>query len=265
MRLTINHTTRYRFDGPVSHALHQARLRPKSTPGQDVVEWTLDIEGGRTECSFVDQHGSLVDLISAETGGSELVVTCRGQVETSDTSGMSGRRLSGPPLWYYLRQTALTEVDIGIRLLLEGLDSESDSVAQLHALSSAISEKVEYLTGQTDAQTTAEEALQSGAGVCQDHAHVFVAAARTLGFPARYVSGYLMMNDRIDQDATHAWAETYIDGIGWTGFDVSNRISPDSRYVRLATGLDYSEAAPIRGIVVGPNTESMLVSVQVQQ
>jgi len=112
---------------------------------------------------------------------------------------------------------------------------------------------------------TAEEAMAGGTGVCQDHAHIFIAAARAGGVPARYVSGYLMMDDRIDQDASHAWAEGYVAGLGWVGFDISNRQSPDERYVRLAVGRDYHDAAPISGLRIGDAQESMIVNLQVQQ
>ncbi|MEL6744620.1 MAG: transglutaminase family protein, partial [Pseudomonadota bacterium] len=104
-----------------------------------------------------------------------------------------------------------------------------------------------------------------GQGVCQDHAHVFLSAARLLDVPCRYVSGYLMMDDRVLQDATHAWVEAHVPQLGWVGFDVSNRISPDERYVRVATGLDYSDAAPLKGLRLGTQPESLVVSVQVQQ
>jgi len=128
-----------------------------------------------------------------------------------------------------------------------------------------IADKVAYRTNETDSRTTAEDALQQGQGVCQDHAHIFITVARLLGYPARYVSGYLMMTDRVDQDAGHAWAEAWVDGLGWTGFDVSNGISPDARYIQVATGLDYSDAAPIRGLVYGAGAENLVVSIQVQQ
>jgi len=122
-----------------------------------------------------------------------------------------------------------------------------------------------YDTEQTHANTLAEDALAQGHGVCQDHSHVFVSSARLLGFPARYVSGYLMMNDRVEQDATHAWAEAYVDGVGWIGFDISNAISPDERYVRVATGLDYADCAPITGVRYGAEKGTMEVEIQVQQ
>ena len=126
-------------------------------------------------------------------------------------------------------------------------------------------EAIRYEPGWTDADTKAEDALEKGHGVCQDHAHVFIAAARLLGYPARYAGGYLMMNDRIQQDAGHAWAEVHVENIGWVGFDISNAISPDSRYVRVATGLDYREAAPVSGMRFGASSESLDVSIQVQQ
>jgi transglutaminase-like putative cysteine protease len=124
---------------------------------------------------------------------------------------------------------------------------------------------VAYETGHTDAATTAEDALAKGKGVCQDHAHLFIGAARLLGVPARYVSGYLMMNDRTDQDAGHAWAEAHVDGLGWVGFDVSNGIGPDARYVRVASGRDYAEAAPVTGISWGESGSTLSVSLAVEQ
>ena len=135
----------------------------------------------------------------------------------------------------------------------------------LHNLSTTISERVGYETGQTHVNTTAEEAAAAARGVCQDHAQIFISAARTIDVPARYVSGYLMMNDRTEQEATHAWAEAWVQGLGWVGFDVSNGISPDPRYVRVATGRDYRDAAPITGISFGPAAEQLTVSLAVEQ
>ena len=112
---------------------------------------------------------------------------------------------------------------------------------------------------------SAEEALAAGHGVCQDHAQIFIGAARLLGFPARYVSGYLFMENNVEQEASHGWAEAYVDGLGWVGFDVANGISPDERYIRVATGLDYKEAAPVSGMRFGDGGEAMTVTLQVQQ
>ena len=266
MRLTISHTTRYHYDEPVHYALQQLRLTPKSRAGQKVVQWDIAVDGGTKQLEYDDQHNNHVTLIGFEDGQTEVTVRCDGVVETTDTSGVIGTHGGFAPLWLFLRPTPLTRAGNNVRKLVKaaGGDFEGD-IERLHALSSAIAETVTYEIGKSHSATTAEEALDAGHGVCQDHAHVFVAAARAMGYPARYVSGYLMMNDRIDQDASHAWAEAHVDGIGWGGFDVSNGISPDERYVRVATGLDYVEAAPVSGMRLGDGDESMVVSLQVQQ
>ena len=134
-----------------------------------------------------------------------------------------------------------------------------------HALSSAIREAVAYEVGGSETEWTAEEALKAGKGVCQDHSHVFIACAREMDIPARYVSGYLKMDDRDEQDATHAWAEAHVPDLGWVGFDVSNAISPDMRYVRVATGLDYDEVAPVSGTRFGGAGEKLSVEIEVAQ
>ena len=153
-----------------------------------------------------------------------------------------------------------------MKALVAALDADrTDTLATLHALSRAVLGAVAYEIGHTDADTPAEEAVAAGRGVCQDHAHVFIGCARALGIPARYVSGYLMMNDRIDQEAGHGWAEAHVANLGWVGFDVSNGISPDARYVRVATGCDYREAAPVTGISYGAGDSALRVRLEVEQ
>jgi len=159
----------------------------------------------------------------------------------------------------------LTEAGNGIAELAAPCEKATDKLAALHDLSERIRRAVTYTTGSTHPETTAEDALVGGQGVCQDHAHIFVSAARMAGLPSRYVSGYLLMDDRVEQDATHAWAETYLDYLGWVGFDVSNGHSPDERYIRVASGLDYRDAAPVSGLRQGQGDESLIVSLQVQQ
>ncbi|MBL3567627.1 transglutaminase family protein, partial [Rhodovulum sulfidophilum] len=135
---------------------------------------------------------------------------------------------------------------------------------RLHALLRVVHGAVGYEIGVSRPDWTAEEALAAGKGVCQDHAHVFVACAREMGFPARYVSGYLM-TDGVQYEASHAWAEAHVEGLGWVGFDVSNEMSPDGRYVRVATGLDYAEAAPVTGSRMGGSGEALSVEIEVAQ
>ena len=262
-RRTITHTTRYTYDAPVSYALQKARLRPQDGPGQSVLDWTLEVEGGRIETSYRDHYGNLVDLISTDPGATEVAITAKGACDVLDMSGITGAVYGRAPLWHFAQPTALTTPDEAITALSR--DLTTDTLAALHETAAAILKAVPYETGHTDPGTTAAQAMAGGAGVCQDHAHIFIAAARAGGLPARYVSGYLYMPDREDQDASHAWAEVHVNDIGWVGFDVSNGISPDDKYIRIATGRDAADATPLSGMRQGGADAQMVVTLQVQQ
>lgn len=253
MKLSIRHTTHYAFAQPVVHALQRVRLTPKETQGQRIIDWQMTFDNAYAELQYDDQHFNHVTLIGLAPGAREVTVTCQGTVETDDNAGVIGRHSGHLPLWSFLRQTPLTRPGAKLRALLREVPGPVDDAPLdfLHALSGLIRERIAYEAGRTHSATTAEEAVGHAAGVCQDHAHIFIGAARAVGIPARYVSGYLMMDDRIEQEATHAWAEAHVDGLGWVGFDVSNGIAPDPRYVRVATGSDYRDAAPVTGISIG--------------
>jgi transglutaminase-like putative cysteine protease len=146
---------------------------------------------------------------------------------------------------------------------LEGVGA--DALERAHALARAVTEAVAYRSGTTGPGTSAAEALEQGCGVCQDQAHVLISAALTQEIPARYVAGYLFTGDDDDVmgQASHAWAELHVAGLGWVGFDPANRRCPDDSYVRLGSGLDAVGAAPIRGVTEGAGEEDLVVSVEV--
>lgn len=265
MRIAIEHTTHYHFSPGIQNGLQRLRLTPRNSQGQSVIEWAVHFEGARVQLEYDDHNANRVTLISFEPGTREVSIRCEGVVETSDQSGIVGRTAGYLPRWHFLEPTPLTQVGPKVRALGARLAPGADMLARLHALSDLVADAVTYELGHTDAASTAEAVLAAGHGVCQDHAHVFIAAARAIGVPARYVSGYLLMDDRIDQDAGHAWAEAEVEGLGWVGFDISNRICPDARYVRVASGADYRDAAPVTGIRVGSSDETMHVRLAVQQ
>lgn len=265
MKLQISHTTEYVFDQPVEYALQKIRLRPMSNTAQQVGDWALAIDGGKLEAGYKDHYGNMVDLVSAFEGTQKLTVTATGDVTTLNSTGVLGMVFGRMPLWHFQNETPQTKAGAKTKEIAAMIGQGATPLDGVHSASAAILEAVPYLTGQTTADTTAEEAFKIGKGVCQDHAHIMLAAARHAGLPARYVSGYLMMNDRVDQDASHAWAEVYLDDLGWVGFDVSNGVSPDERYVRIAIGLDAYTSAPISGLRLGSGNETMIVSLQVQQ
>jgi len=268
MRLAVRHVTHYRFDPPLAHGLQRLRLAPKESHGQSIQSWTMDLQGARVECAYDDHNHNHVTLISVLPGTAEVVIACTGTVDTADRAGVVGKHGGRMPLWTFLQQTELTRPGARMKALAAAVERDhgrDDSLALLHGLSQAVLDVVAYEPGHTDAATPAEAAVATGKGVCQDHAHVFIGCARLLGVPARYVSGYLMMNDRVDQEAGHGWAEAHIDGLGWVGFDVSNGISPDARYIRVASGRDYAEAAPVTGISFGAADSTLSVSLAVEQ
>ena len=262
MRLKISHTTEYHYDDPVHYSLQRLRLTPKTQPGQVVRNWKTTVEGAHLEAGYSDHFGNHVDLVSTDAEQVTIRILAEGEVETEDRAGVFGPHQGFAPLWLFLRETPLTKPGKLVRDLAKATTADNE-LARMHALMRAIHEAVAYRPGETAADTTAEQALEKKQGVCQDHAHIFIAAARHLAIPARYVSGYLLM-DEPAQTASHAWAEVHLQGLGWVGFDAANDICPNDRYVRLSTGLDYQDAAPVSGMVMGKAAETMSVSITVE-
>jgi transglutaminase-like putative cysteine protease len=251
MRLTIDHTTTYHFAAPIRKGLQRLRLTPVPSRGQSVIAWDIECEGATVECGYDDEYANRVTLVGINPGAHDVTIRAHGLVETRDEAGVVGRHTGYLPLWHFTRDTPLTARGDRIAALVAGIGDGvvHDQLATLHALTERVRAAVVYTLGASDVATTAEAALGAGRGVCQDQAHVFIAAARALGIPARYVSGYLLIDGRAEQDAGHGWAEGFVDGLGWIGFDVANAICPDDRYVRVASGRDYGDAAPVKGLM----------------
>ena len=263
MRLSIRHVTAYEYDAPVGWGLQQLRLTPKATGAQRVLSWDIAVEGGRRELSFEDQHRNHVDLVSFEPEATRLVVTAQGEVEVDDRAGIVGPHGGFAPLWLFQGTTPRTAPGPGCERLVAAVSGEERMLLRLHDLSAAVAEAVVWTEGTGGVARGAEEAIAAGTGVCQDQAHVLIACARAMGVPARYVSGYLRLDGQDEAAATHAWAEAWLPDLGWVGFDVANAMSPDDRYVRVATGLDYAEAAPVSGTRRKQGGERLSVTVSV--
>lgn len=264
MRLKISHRSEYAYSSPVNYALQRVRLLPRSGPTQDVIGWTVKIDGAVEEARYRDHFGNDTRLVSAHGAAHAVALIAEGEVETRDTAGVVGAHDGFAPLWLFGAATELTTPGPKLKAFAKSAPGGGD-IERLHALMAAIGDRVAYVVGSTSTTTTAEEAMALGQGVCQDHAHIFIAAARMLGYPARYVGGYLRLDDRVDQVAGHAWAEAHVDGLGWVSFDPSNGISTDDRYVRLATGRDYRDAMPVSGIRFGQVDERLDVRISVEQ
>ncbi len=265
MLLKVNHVTRYAYDQPVRAAVQSHRLTPSVFDGQKVLSWTVSVSDGQKGGGFRDGAGDWVQSWSILGPVSEILVRVEGEVETRDLAGVlrGHKEVIAPEC--YLADTMLTEVDKALIGLTEGLRDASDALACAHELSRRVSDAIAYVPGVTDTDTTASEAMAKGEGVCQDQSHALLAVARHLDMPARYVSGYLQATlGGESHDAAHAWAEIWIAGLGWVGFDPANRCCPDEKYIRLGSGLDSRDAAPIRGISRGFGRETLDVTVRVQ-
>ncbi|WP_126976041.1 transglutaminase family protein [Frigidibacter oleivorans] len=264
MILSVTHVTTYRYDAPVRGAVQSLRLTPSLCDGQRVIRWQIGVEGGMRGAAFRDGAGDWIESWSLRGPATEIAVSVSGEVATTDMAGvLRGHREQVPPE-VYLRDTASTRSEAGlVDLAHAGIEGATGALDRAHRLAAAVAEAVAYKPGATEAHTTAAEALALGEGVCQDHAHVLIACARLLETPARYVSGYLEAGSDMAQEAAHAWAELWIEGLGWVGFDPANACCPDTRYIRLGSGLDAQDAAPVRGVARGRVTESLDVSVAV--
>jgi transglutaminase-like putative cysteine protease len=266
MLLTVDHVTLYRYSQPVRGVVQSHRLTPSKFDGQRVLNWEVIVSDGIRGGSFVDGAGDHIQAWTVQGPVSEITVTVRGKVETTDLVGvLRGHKEKVPPQCY-LGATAATTADMALAELADSVDADDNGLALAHALSARVSDIITYRTGTTHAMTTAAEALAQGQGVCQDQAHALLVLARRNNIPARYVSGYLhSTQDGAAHEAAHAWAELWLEGLGWVGFDPANRCSPDERYIRLGSGLDAMDAAPIKGTARGQGAESLDVKLEVQQ
>ena len=266
MKLKISHETVYRYDHPIRNFVQSLRLTPSVFEGQKAHDWLIDVSGGVKGPSFRDGAGDWIEGWTVRGPAEEVVVRITGRIETRDTAGvLRGHREMIHPM-AYLRDTKATRADAALGNLAESVSNASDKLDLAHKLSAAVHGAIAYHSGVTETQTTAAEALELGEGVCQDHAHALIALARLRGMPGRYVSGYLhSTRDGQSHDAAHAWAEIHVEGLGWVGFDAANACCPDERYVRLGSGLDAADAAPIRGIAIGEGLEKLDVAVRVEE
>ncbi|PZU60934.1 MAG: transglutaminase family protein [Sphingobium sp.] len=264
MKLLVRHQTSYSYGAGSSRVAMLLKLMPRDYEGLRVLEWQVSINDeailGFTPNGFGDLEALWIRHDRLET----VNVVAEGLVETSDHAGIVRGLVERCHPQIYLRRTPLTEASPEIRDLAEAAQG-SDLLDRMHRLSDLVRDAVAYRAGATGPDTSAAEALTIGSGVCQDHAQIFIAAARSVGVPARYVVGYLATQDGEALHETHAWSEVLVPGVGWIGFDTSNRVCTTDAYVRLAAGLDAHDAAPVRGSAMAAGTIQIDADVRIAQ
>jgi len=262
MQMHIRHETRYRYERPVKYSVQSLHLTPRRDLNQRALTWTITAPGRRLE--QVDAYGNISHLLTIEEPHREITIVVRGVVETVDTEG---RQDDGPlsPL-AYLAPTKLTAPNEELKAFAHStLQTVTDPRTRAQVLAEAVFDAVRYKSGTSDVADSAALAFKSGEGVCQDHAHVYIASARAVGMPARYVSGYLYTGDANDA-ASHAWVDVWLGAeIGWQSMDVTHKRPAVRTYCRLAVGRDYLDAAPVRGVRQGGGGEKMEANVLVAE
>lgn len=261
MRLSILHRTTYRYASPVFYSIQHLRLTPRDELHQRTLRWRLKTPGRTT--AALDAYGNLVHTLALTHAHGDVELEARGEVEVDPLDeGRLDEASGGPPPMTYLASTPLTEPDDGVREFaarhLKG--------ASRHALldfACEVCSVIDYQAGTTEVTSTAAQALALGRGVCQDHAHVFIAGCRTRGLPARYVSGYVHPGDA-PHAASHAWADVFLPDDGWVSIDVTHRRFASDYLCRLAVGRDYVAASPVRGVRIGGGDETMEVRVNIR-
>jgi len=268
MLIRVSHLTTYTYDTPATSVVQMLRLTPRNHDGQFVMNWRIDVSSDCRLEQHEDAFGNFSHAFTAEGPFTELKVQVEGDVETRDTQGIVQGAVERFPPSLYLRETPLTRADDPICNFAVACRAKAgDQELQfLHEILDRLYELMEYDTAPTYATTTAVEAFALKRGVCQDLTHIFIAAARSLNVPARYVGGYFRRDDGVvAQDAGHAWAEAFVPGLGWVAFDAANGMCATDAHVRVAVGLDFLGAAPVRGMRYGGAGEKLAVSVHVDQ
>jgi transglutaminase-like putative cysteine protease len=264
MWLHIEHTTTFSYEAPIVEAYTELRLRPLDSGGQRCSSYELATTPvGIRLRAFRDYLGNEINHFDILEPHARLVVQARSDVFTPPRFEEHGEP-SPLELYDYLHPTSYVALDGGARLLASTQAGSGTAAEQARALMRIVHSTLVYERGATSVQTRVDEVLSLGRGVCQDFAHVLIAACRCNGIPARYVSGYVH-DPTLDgvEAASHAWVDVYDPQRGWISLDPTHDREQNERYVRVAVGRDYADVPPTRGVFKGHTEETLSVKVDV--
>jgi transglutaminase-like putative cysteine protease len=265
MRLRIAHSSVYRYDPPTAGVIQVLRLTPRNHDGQYVQRWHIDVVPDARLAAHEDAFGNITHVFTADGPLEELRVEVDGEVETQSADGVVRGTVERFPPSLFLRDTALTQADTAICDFAQKIRAASGGgvLAELHGLLDGLFEDIAG-DAAPPAPANAAEAFARKRGAPKDLAHIFIGAAHTLGISARFVRGYFR-KPNAQADTGHAWAEAFVPGLGWVGFDPSNGCCPTDGHVRVAIGLDSLGAAAVRGTRLGVGAETLAVAIKVDQ
>lgn len=261
MRIRIDYTTRYEYQAPAAHVIQLLRVQPRATEDQHILSWRVEVDADGSLRSGFDVYGNVVHTFYAERAIEALTLRVTGEVSTSERHGIVRGSIEPLAPLLFRRPTPLSAPDAALRAFAAE-HRRDNALSTCHALLTAIHGAMAFDVEATGTGTDAVSAFALKRGVCQDFSHVFLACARHLEIPARYVSGHFVhAGGGRPEPAGHAWVEAWDATLGWVGFDATNGISVTDAYVRVAVGHDYLAAAPVRGARRGGGDEVMEVSV----
>lgn len=262
MRLLIDHRTTYVFTLPQGRVVQLLRMTPCDLHDQTIAVWHIDVDCDARMTNHQDGFGNATTMLYCEGPVDRIELTVSGEVVTSSSGGVLHGTTETLPPRFFLRTTPTTVADVAIATFATEVAGGLDRSA-LDRLNAAIRTRFADDGGRPSPGLSAAEAFGSEALTARDMAQLFVAAARSLGAPARYVSGYCdLAGDH--RPTPHGWAEAHVDGIGWIGFDPWLGRSPEEHHVRVAVALDSAGAAPVAGSRLGEGRERLEVDVTVQ-
>jgi transglutaminase-like putative cysteine protease len=268
MRLRISHKTTYHYVPPATRVIQVLRLTPRNHDGQYVVDWRIDVSADCRLDQHEDAFGNITHAFAADGPLPELSLLVEGEVETRDAQGIVRDAVERFPPSLFLRETALTACDADIAAFAAAArqSERDDALKVLHRLLERLHDHLHWDDDPTYVETTSAAAFALKHGICQDFAHIFITASRSLGIPARYVGGYFCRDaDTAAPSAGHAWAEAFVPDLGWVAFDPANGICTTDAHARVAVGLDHLGAAPVRGMRYGGGTETLAINIHVDQ
>jgi transglutaminase-like putative cysteine protease len=263
MRLYVNHRTEYRFSEPQARLVQLLRLTPGNHAGQSVVSWSIDVDRDARLKPGRDGYGNETTMLYIDGPVDRIALSVSGEVLTEDRAGMIGGAPEPLPPPYFLQPTVLTAANAAIDTFVNDLTLPGDLLAGAHVLMEAVHEHLDAGEPHFDGEHRAAAVFAARKGDAQGAAHLLIAAARRARYPARYVAGHVYRPDEEEAHAAHGWAELWIEGYGWIGFDPHEGRCPTERYVRVAMGLDHGQAAPVSGARLGGGAEVLQVDVHV--
>ena len=270
MRIAIENQIEFGYSTPATYAIQHLRVWPHTSNVQRVQRWSVSVGRQDRFPEFNDCFGNTV-LEATQSDPHEAVrINIAGLVDTYPSDGIFSARDEPLPLLYYLSETDLTGSDDNVLDLATAVRTASlkERIDGLHRLMAEVGKTLTYALDEDDDDTvTAGQALARTSGAAREHAHVFIACARSLEIPARYVTGYRLQEDDDEGpvEPAYAWAEAWVDTLGWVGFDPVHQVCPADSYVRVACGVDYLAAAPIRRSQRGGGEETTTSTVVVNQ